>query len=92
MLGSYVKRSYDSGYVELTRVRLDLSSFSKLTNLRALTLRVPPFKISSEAVVFHMDVIFPSLESLTFSGTSLEEDPMPALQKLPRLEDLVLEE
>ncbi|KAG2309420.1 hypothetical protein Bca52824_029168 [Brassica carinata] len=83
---------YDSGYVELTRVRLDLSSFSKLTNLRALTLSLPTFKISSEAVVFHMDVIFPSLESLTFSGTSLEEDPMPALQKLPRLEDLVLEE
>ncbi|KAG2247606.1 hypothetical protein Bca52824_087234 [Brassica carinata] len=37
---------------------------------------------SSEAVVF-----FPSLESVTFSGTNLEEDPMPALQKLPRLED-----
>ncbi|CAN6863303.1 unnamed protein product [Brassica oleracea] len=83
---------YDSGYVELTRVRLNLSSFSNLTNLRALTLRVPTFRISSEAVVFHMDVFFPSLESLTFSGTNLEEDPMPALQKLPRLEDLVLED
>ncbi|CAG7860526.1 unnamed protein product [Brassica rapa] len=78
---------YDSGYVELTRVRLNLSSFSKLTNLRALTLRVPTFRISSEAVVF-----LPSLESLTFFGTKLEEDPMPALRKLPRLEDLVLEE
>ncbi|CAN7025093.1 unnamed protein product [Brassica oleracea var. botrytis] len=83
---------YDSGYVELTRVRLNLSSFSNLTNLRALTLRVPTFRISSEAVVFHMDVFFPSLESLTFSGTNLEEYPMPALQKLPRLEDLVLED
>ena len=78
---------YDSGYVALTRVRLNLSSFSKLTNLRALTLRVPTFRISSEAVVF-----LPSLESLTFFGTNLEEDPMPALRKLPRLEDLVLEE
>ena len=38
---------YDSGYVELTRVRLNLSSFSNLTNLRALTLRVPTFRISS---------------------------------------------
>ncbi|KAL0689567.1 hypothetical protein Bca4012_089245 [Brassica carinata] len=71
---------YDSGYVELRRVRLDLSSFSILKNLRALTLR--NIIDSSEAVVF-----FPSLESVTFSGTNLEEDPMPALQKLPRLED-----
>ncbi|CAH8267677.1 unnamed protein product [Arabidopsis lyrata] len=36
-----------------------------------------------------MDLIFPSLESLTLI-VNLQEDPMPALQKLQRLEDLVL--
>ncbi|CAA0384699.1 unnamed protein product [Arabidopsis thaliana] len=36
-----------------------------------------------------MDLIFPSLESLTLV-TNLQEDPMPTLQKLQRLENLVL--
>ncbi|KAF2534950.1 hypothetical protein F2Q68_00019096 [Brassica cretica] len=87
---------YDSGYVELTRVRLNLSSFSNLTNLRALTLRVPTFRISSEAVVFHMDVFFPSLESLTFSGTNLDAQGFARLRKLAlfrvRLDSLWIEE
>lgn len=69
-------------------------SFSKLKNLRVLKLEVKAFKIASEseAAVRFMDVIFPSLESLTFVGTNFEEDPMPALQKSPRLEDLILRE
>ncbi|CAN8277989.1 unnamed protein product [Cochlearia groenlandica] len=86
---------YDSGYIEFKSVCLDLSSFSKLPNLCVLTLRVPTLKVSleqEEAVWFNMDVIFPSLESLTLVGTKLKEDPMPALEKSPRLEDLVLED
>ncbi|KAG2329808.1 hypothetical protein Bca52824_000988 [Brassica carinata] len=88
---------------------LDLSSFSKLTNLRALSLKVPTFKLSSdEAVGFRtlveftlrcgvrriprdMDLMFPSLESLTLVAMKFEEDPMPALQELQRLEDLALQ-
>ncbi|VVB04603.1 unnamed protein product [Arabis nemorensis] len=38
-----------------------------------------------------MDLIFPSLEMFRLQGSKLEEDPMLVLQKLPRLEDLVLE-
>ncbi|KAG2329803.1 hypothetical protein Bca52824_000983 [Brassica carinata] len=54
-----------------------------------IDLKVKTVKISTES---KEDVIFPSLESLTLEGTSIEEDPMPALQKLSRLEDLVLKE
>ncbi|CAH8356536.1 unnamed protein product [Eruca vesicaria subsp. sativa] len=70
-------------------VSLNLASFSKLKNLRVLKLELKAVKISTES---EEDVIFPSLESLTLDGTSLEEDPMPILQKFPRLEDLVLKE
>ncbi|CAN6923866.1 unnamed protein product [Brassica oleracea] len=38
-----------------------------------------------------MDFIFPSLESLKLVGLHLEEDPMPALKKLQRLEDVILD-
>ncbi|KAG7559909.1 P-loop containing nucleoside triphosphate hydrolase, partial [Arabidopsis thaliana x Arabidopsis arenosa] len=76
---------FDSMWVDQRGVSLDLASFSKLKNLRALTLKVSTFKLSSESeetVRFQtlveltlrcdirrlpkdMDVIFPSLESLT---------------------------
>ncbi|KAJ4878288.1 Disease resistance protein (NBS-LRR class) family [Raphanus sativus] len=102
---------YDSMWVNQTSVPLDLSSFSKLTKLRVLTLKVPTFKLSSEteeAVRFQtlvklslrcdirklpkdMDSIFPSLESLRLVGLQLEEDPMHALKKLQRLEDVILD-
>ncbi|KAF3500577.1 hypothetical protein F2Q69_00044254 [Brassica cretica] len=71
-------------------VPLNLASFSKLKSLLVLKLEVNAVKISTES---EEDVIFfPSLESLTLDGTTLKEDPMPALQKLPRLQDLVLKE
>ncbi|KAF3546786.1 hypothetical protein DY000_02008346, partial [Brassica cretica] len=71
-------------------VPLNLASFSKLKNLLVLKLEVNAVEISTES---EEDVIFfPSLESLTLDETTLEEEPMPALQKLPRLEDLVLKE
>ncbi|KAL1222092.1 putative disease resistance RPP13-like protein 2 [Cardamine amara subsp. amara] len=100
---------YDSMWVDQIRVPLDLSSFSKLKNLRVLTLKVPTFKLSSEeAVQFptlvelrlrcdikrlpkDMDLIFPSLESLRLVGLHLEEDPMPVLKKLQRLENVLLD-
>lgn len=79
----------DSKWVDQRRVPLSLASLSKMKNLRVLKLEVTTFNLSSE----FMDVmVFPSLESLTLVGTNLEEDPMPALQKLPRLEDLVLKD
>lgn len=93
------------------RVPLDLSSFSKLTKIRVLTLKLPTFKLSSESeeavriktlvkltlrcdirrLPEDMDFIFPSLESLKLVGLHLEEDPMPALKKLQRLEDVILD-
>ena len=102
---------YDSMWVNQIRVSLDLASFSKLKNLRALTLKVPTFKLSfgsEETVRFKnlveltlrcdikrlpkdMDLIFPNLESLRLVGFHLEEDPMPALKKLQRLENVVLD-
>ncbi|KAJ4890474.1 putative disease resistance RPP13-like protein 2 [Raphanus sativus] len=71
-----------------SRVLLNLSSFSKLSSLRILKLEVSSFDFSS----LQIELIFLSLESLTLVGTNLKEDPMPALQKLPRLEDLVLKD
>ncbi|KAL0878079.1 hypothetical protein Bca101_027785 [Brassica carinata] len=73
---------------------VDWASFSKLTHLRVLKLEVKAFELTSESKeeVKLMDVVFPSLESLTLIGSELEEDPMPALQKLPRLEVLVLKD
>ncbi|XP_010426116.1 PREDICTED: putative disease resistance RPP13-like protein 2 [Camelina sativa] len=44
---------------------------------------------SVQRLPIDMDMIFPSLESLKLI-VNLQEDPMPALQKLQRLEDLVL--
>ncbi|CAD5325042.1 unnamed protein product [Arabidopsis thaliana] len=102
---------YDSMWVNQIRVSLDLASFSKLKNLRALTLKVPNFTLSfgSEETVRlqnlveltlrcdikrlpkDMDLIFPNLESLRLVGFHLEEDPMPALKKLQRLENVVLD-
>lgn len=102
---------YDSVWVDKIRVPLDLSSFSKLTKIRVLTLKLPTFKLSSESeeavriktlvkltlrcdirrLPEDMDFIFPSLESLKLVGLHLEEDPMPALKKLQRLEDVILD-
>ncbi|XP_010426118.1 PREDICTED: putative disease resistance RPP13-like protein 3 [Camelina sativa] len=82
----------DSKWVDQRRVPLHTSHFSKLINLRVLKLEVGIFKLSSESESGLVDVIFPSLESLTLVGTNMEEDSMPALQKLPRLEDLVLKD
>lgn len=102
---------YDSVWVDKIRVPLDLSSFSKLTKIRVLTLKLPTFKLSSESeeavriktlvkltlrcdirrLPEDMDFIFPSLESLKLVGLHLEKDPMPALKKLQRLEDVILD-
>ncbi|CAH8313418.1 unnamed protein product [Eruca vesicaria subsp. sativa] len=73
---------------------VDWASFSKLTHLRVLKLEVEAFTLTSksEEAVKVMGLVFPSLESLTLVGSELEEDLMPALQKLPRLEDLVLKD
>ncbi|CAH8267680.1 unnamed protein product [Arabidopsis lyrata] len=80
---------FDSMWVDQRGISLDLASFSKRKNLRALTLKVSTFKLSSESeetVRFQtlveltlrcdirrlpkdMDVIFPSLESLTLVGS-----------------------
>ena len=98
-------------WVDQIRVPLDLSSFSKLTKIRVLTLKLPTFKLSSESeeavriktlvkltlrcdirrLPEDMDFIFPSLESLKLVGLHLEKDPMPALKKLQRLEDVILD-
>ncbi|KFK34000.1 hypothetical protein AALP_AA5G088800 [Arabis alpina] len=50
-----------------------------------LTLRCDIRKLPKD-----MDLIFPSLEVFRLQGSNLEADPMPVLQNLPRLEDLVL--
>jgi hypothetical protein len=86
---------YDhSKWVDQRRVPLNFVSFSKPKNLRVLKLEMRNFKLSSESrtTIGLVDVNFPSLESLTLVGTTLEENSMPALQKLPRLEDLVLKD
>ncbi|CAA0384701.1 unnamed protein product [Arabidopsis thaliana] len=84
----------DSKWVDQRRVPLNFVSFSKLKNLRVLKLEMGNFKLSSKSrtTIELVDVNFPSLESLTLVGTTLVESSMPALQKLPRLEDLVLKD
>ncbi|KAL1220240.1 putative disease resistance RPP13-like protein 3 [Cardamine amara subsp. amara] len=84
----------DSEWVNQRRVPLDLTSFNKLRYLRVLKLEVTTFKLSyeSEEAIGFIHFIFPSLESLTLVGTILEEDPLHALQNLPRLEDLALQD
>ncbi|XP_010503265.1 PREDICTED: disease resistance protein RPP13-like [Camelina sativa] len=66
------------------------ASLSKLRNLRVLKLRNIRLSLESEEAVRSMDVISQTLESVTLVGINLEEDLMPILQKLPRLEDLIL--
>lgn len=68
-----------------------------LKNLRELEIndskpvnRTAPVDAASFSKLTHLRVL--KLESLTVVGSELEEDPMAALQKLPRLEDLVLKD
>ncbi|CAA7036699.1 unnamed protein product [Microthlaspi erraticum] len=76
------------------KTTVDFGSFSNLTKLRVLKLDVENITLLSESkeAVGYMDVILPSLESLTIVRANLEEDLMSVFQKFPRLEDLVLEE
>ncbi|CAA7025754.1 unnamed protein product [Microthlaspi erraticum] len=85
------------GFGDLTtmsKTTVDFGSFSNLTKLRVLKLDVENITLLSESkeAVGYMDVILPSLESLTIVRANLEEDLMSVFQKFPRLEDLVLEE
>ncbi|CAL9247425.1 unnamed protein product [Arabidopsis halleri] len=69
------------------------ASLTKLRNLRVLKLVAATatyLSLESEEAVRSMDVISPSLESVTLVRLHLEEDPMPFLQKLPRLEVVML--
>ncbi|KAG7559881.1 NB-ARC [Arabidopsis thaliana x Arabidopsis arenosa] len=70
------------------------ASLTKLRNLRVLRLKATDdihLSLESEEAVRSMDLISPSLESVTLVGIILKEDPMPFFQKMPRLEDLILE-
>nr|AAS93958.1 disease resistance protein RPP13 variant [Arabidopsis thaliana]AAS93959.1 disease resistance protein RPP13 variant [Arabidopsis thaliana] len=74
---------------EERRVSVSWASLTKLRSLRVLKLDC--LRLESEEAVRSTDVISPSLESVTLEGITFEEDPMPFLQKMPRLEDLILE-
>nr|AAS93961.1 disease resistance protein RPP13 variant [Arabidopsis thaliana] len=74
---------------EERRVSVSWASLTKLRSLRVLKL--DNLRLESEEAVRSTDVISPSLESVTLVGMTFEEDPMPVLQKMPRLEDLILE-
>nr|ABF00980.1 disease resistance protein RPP13 variant [Arabidopsis thaliana] len=74
---------------EKRRVSVSWASLTKLRSLRVLKL--DNLRLESEEAVRSTDVISPSLESVTLVGMTFEEDPMPVLQKMPRLEDLILE-
>nr|AAF42832.1 RPP13 [Arabidopsis thaliana]ACN56766.1 disease resistance protein RPP13 variant [Arabidopsis thaliana] len=75
------------------RVTVSWASLTKLRSLRVLKLVADRryLSLESEEAVRSMDVISPSLESVTLVGITFEEDPMPFLQKMPRLEDLIFE-
>lgn len=87
-----------SAFSKLTKLRVltlkvptfKLSSESeeavRIKTLVKLTLRCHIRRLPED-----MDFIFPSLESLKLVGLHLEEDPMPALKKLQRLEDVILD-
>ncbi|KAG7564685.1 hypothetical protein ISN44_As10g014380 [Arabidopsis suecica] len=85
---------YDQFMSVKRRVPVSWASLTKLRNLRVLKLEANDIYLSleSEEAVRSMDVISPSLESVTFVGINLKEDPMPFLQKMPRLEDLMLQD
>ncbi|KAL9294049.1 Disease resistance protein RPP13 [Arabidopsis thaliana] len=70
------------------RVSVSWASLTKLRSLRVLKLYY--LRLESEEAVRSTDVISPSLESVTLEGITFEEDTMPFLQKMPRLEDLIL--
>nr|ABF00981.1 disease resistance protein RPP13 variant [Arabidopsis thaliana] len=70
------------------RVSVSWASLTKLRSLRVLKLYY--LRLESEEAVRSTDVISPSLESVTLGGINFEEDTMPFLQKMPRLEDLIL--
>nr|ACN56764.1 disease resistance protein RPP13 variant [Arabidopsis thaliana] len=75
------------------RVPMSWASLTKLRSLRVLKLQAYGIYLlfESEEAVRSMDVISPSLESVTLFGITFKEDPMPFFQKMPRLEDLILE-
>nr|ACN56775.1 disease resistance protein RPP13 variant [Arabidopsis thaliana] len=85
---------YEYSTSEERRVPVSWASLTKLRNLRVLKLRAKCgvyLWLESEEAVRSMDVISPSLESVTLVGITFEEDPMPFFQKMPRLEGLILE-
>ncbi|EOA25614.1 hypothetical protein CARUB_v10018962mg [Capsella rubella] len=79
------------GWKTSKRISVCWASFTKLRNLRVLRLDDIKLSLGSEEAVRSMDVILPSLESVELVEGELQEDPMPFLQKLPRLEDLLLD-
>nr|ABF00985.1 disease resistance protein RPP13 variant [Arabidopsis thaliana] len=80
-------------YEMIRSVPVSWASLTKLRSLRVLKLETYGRNLSLELeeAVRSMDVISPSLESVTLVRITFEEDPMPFLQKMPRLEDLILE-
>nr|AAS93947.1 disease resistance protein RPP13 variant [Arabidopsis thaliana] len=83
---------YDNYKSKEGRVSVSWASLTKLRNLRVLRLMANNgiyLSLKSEEAVRSMDVISSSLVSVTLDAITFQEDPMPFLQKMPRLEDLI---
>nr|ACN56763.1 disease resistance protein RPP13 variant [Arabidopsis thaliana] len=83
---------YDNYKSKEGRVSVSWASLTKLRNLRVLRLMANHgiyLSLKSEEAVRSMDVISSSLVSVTLDAITFGEDPMPFLQKMPRLEDLI---
>ncbi|KAG2247604.1 hypothetical protein Bca52824_087232 [Brassica carinata] len=72
-------------------LRLRVGGSDKKEAVRIKTLVKLTLRCDIRRLPEDMDFIFPSLESLKLVGLHLEEDPMPALKKLQRLEDVILD-
>nr|ABF00976.1 disease resistance protein RPP13 variant [Arabidopsis thaliana] len=83
---------YDTYKSKEGRASVSWASLTKLRNLRVLRLMANHgiyLSLKSEEAVRSMDVISSSLVSVTLDAITFGEDPMPFLQKMPRLEDLI---
>nr|AAS93957.1 disease resistance protein RPP13 variant [Arabidopsis thaliana] len=83
---------YDMYKSKQGRASVSWASLTKLRNLRVLRLMANHgiyLSLKSEEAVRSMDVISSSLVSVTLDAITFGEDPMPFLQKIPRLEDLI---
>ncbi|CAA0384677.1 unnamed protein product [Arabidopsis thaliana] len=83
---------YDKYKSKQGRASVSWASLTKLRNLRVLRLMANHgiyLSLKSEEAVRSMDVISSSLVSVTLDAITFGEDPMPFLQKMPRLEDLI---